>query len=110
MAERVCLSACTTPWLLRISASTGSCSLTGAKRYMTYETNLPVLMTPQLSQFLDMFRRAGSPFWLYGWRRVHRGKLPGLALRRGLVPLQVSILGWVPAPRVPQVVSGPHRY
>jgi O-methyltransferase involved in polyketide biosynthesis len=37
----------------------------GSKIYITYETKLPAVMTPQLAQFLDMFRQAGAPFWLY---------------------------------------------
>jgi hypothetical protein len=37
----------------------------GSRLYITYETKMPGLMTPRMEQFIDMFRQAGSPFWLY---------------------------------------------
>jgi len=37
----------------------------GSRLYITYETKEPGRMTPRMEQMLDMFRQAGSPFWMH---------------------------------------------
>jgi hypothetical protein len=58
----------------------------GSKLYVTYETKEHGRTTPQLEQFLDTFRQAGSPFWLYS-------KEEAIGLTQ---PWQLSATGFVP--------------
>ncbi|NTW01750.1 MAG: hypothetical protein HGA19_10705 [Oscillochloris sp.] len=67
----------------------------GTKIYITYETKLPGLMTPQMEQFIDMFRQAGSPFWLYSLEECITLSQPWQLPAAGLVPLR-EFLGLPP--------------
>ncbi|MCE7982503.1 MAG: hypothetical protein DYG89_15030 [Caldilinea sp. CFX5] len=59
----------------------------GARLYVTYETKLPGMMTPQMEQFLDMFRQAGSPFYLYSVEECIALSQPWQLPAQGLQPL-----------------------
>ncbi|HEX6289558.1 MAG TPA: SAM-dependent methyltransferase [Herpetosiphonaceae bacterium] len=67
----------------------------GSKLYITYETKAPGLMTPRMEQFLDMFRQAGSPFWLYSLEESIALSEPWQLPPNGLVSLQ-DFLGLPP--------------
>lgn len=60
----------------------------GSKLYTTYETKQAGLMTPQMEQFLDMFRQAGAPFFLYTPEECAAFSAPWRQPAGGLVPLQ----------------------
>lgn len=59
----------------------------GSKIYITYETKPPEQTTPRMEQFLDMFRQAGSPFWMYSLEESIALSKPWLLPMDGLVPL-----------------------
>ncbi len=59
----------------------------GSKLYITYETKLPDLMTPRMEQFIDMFRQAGAPFWLYSLEECITLSQPWHISDKGLQPL-----------------------
>jgi len=67
----------------------------GSRLYVTYETKEPELMTPRLEQFLDMFRQAGAPFWLYSLQECIGLSVPWKLPEGGLVPLR-EFLGLPP--------------
>ena len=46
------------------------------------------LTTPRLEQFLDLFRQAGSPFWLYSLEECIALSAPWQLPAGGVVPLQ----------------------
>lgn len=59
----------------------------GSKAYITYETKDPSRTTPQMEQFTDMFRQAGSPFWLYSLEECIELSAPWALPEEGLVPV-----------------------
>ncbi|HEX2079773.1 MAG TPA: SAM-dependent methyltransferase [Longimicrobium sp.] len=71
----------------------------GSRLYVTYETKQPGATTPQMEQFLEMFRQVGSPYYFYSldecielsapWR-VPAGGLPTLADFLGLPPGHIT--------------------
>lgn len=63
----------------------------GSRLYITYETKLPGLMTPQMEQFLSMFEQAGSPFYLYTREECLALSQPWQLPSTGLVPLQTFL-------------------
>lgn len=67
----------------------------GSKLYITYETKEPERMTPQMEQFLDMFKQAGAPFWLYSLEESLELSTPWRLPAQGLVTLQ-EFLGLPP--------------
>lgn len=67
----------------------------GSRLYITYETKMPGLMTPRMEQFIDMFRQAGSPFWLYSLEECIAFSRPWQIPPTGLMPLH-EFLGLPP--------------
>jgi S-adenosyl methyltransferase len=67
----------------------------GSRLYITYETKKPGLMTPRMEQFIDMFRQAGAPFWLYSLEESVELSAPWRLPEKGLVPLR-EFLGLPP--------------
>jgi hypothetical protein len=63
----------------------------GSRLYITYETKLPDVMTPQIEQFLAMFEQAGSPFYLYTREECLALSQPWQLPNTGLVPLQTFL-------------------
>jgi hypothetical protein len=71
----------------------------GSRLYITYETKEPGRTSPRMEQFVEMFRQAGSPFWMYSleecvelsrpWR-IPKGGLRPLAEFLGLPPGHVT--------------------
>ena len=60
----------------------------GSKLYITYETKEPGRTTPQMEQFIDIFRQAGAPFWLYSVEEAIMLSQPWQLPAPGLVPLR----------------------
>lgn len=67
----------------------------GSRLYITYETKEPGRMTPAMEQFIDMFRQAGSPFWMYSLEECIEMSAPWRIPEGGLVPL-ADFLGLPP--------------
>lgn len=59
----------------------------GSKLYITYETKAPNQTTPQLEQFLEVFRQSGAPFWLYSLEECLEFSQPWQLPSGGLQPL-----------------------
>jgi S-adenosyl methyltransferase len=59
----------------------------GSRLYITYETKEPGRMTPRMEQFIDMFRQAGAPFWMYSLEESVALSAPWRIPAGGLVPL-----------------------
>ena len=60
----------------------------GSRLYITYETKEPGRMTPRMEQFIDMFRQAGAPFWMYSLEECVELSAPWRIPEGGLVPLR----------------------
>ncbi len=60
----------------------------GSRLYITYETKAAGPLTPQMEQFLDMFRQAGSPFHLYTLDECIAMSKPWQIPPAGLVPVR----------------------
>ena len=60
----------------------------GSRLYITYETKEPGRMTPKMEQFIDMFRQAGAPFWMYSLEECIELSRPWRIPAGGLVPLR----------------------
>lgn len=67
----------------------------GSRLYITYETKEPGLMTPRMEQFIDMFRQAGAPFWMYSLEECVELSAPWRIPEGGLTPLR-EFLGLPP--------------
>lgn len=58
----------------------------GSKLYVTYETKAGDKSTPEIEQFVDMFRQAGSPFYFYTVDECLDLSAPWALTDEGLVP------------------------
>lgn len=67
----------------------------GSRLYITYETKEPGRMTPKMEAFIDMFRQAGSPFWMYSLEESIEMSAPWRIPEGGLVPV-ADFLGLPP--------------
>jgi hypothetical protein len=59
----------------------------GSRLYITYETKQPGRMTRQMEQLIDVFRQAGSPFWMYSLEESVALSAPWRIPEGGLQPL-----------------------
>lgn len=60
----------------------------GSRLYITYETKEPGRTTPRMEQFVDMFRQAGAPFYMYSLAECVELSRPWRIPQGGLVPLR----------------------
>ena len=67
----------------------------GSRLYITYETKEPGRMTPALEQAIDVFRQAGSPFWMYSLEESIELSAPWKLPEGGLQPI-ADFLGLPP--------------